>query len=631
MRITGDDALKPRTTDADRQDAVVFDPLASFLALCAFLALSSNAFCASTAIPADPVVVARAKSCGSHQYANNDRPARGDYFADGQGSQARFLYPLGIAIDAHGTLYVADTGNRVVRRIAPDGTVTTLAGTPGRQGCSDGTGLQASFYEVRSIAVTNDATLLVPDAGTNTIRRITPTGQVSTLADQQEAPPAGALDTRILLKNNTPMGIAVDGSSAIYISLSNTIYKISPNSGATVLAGSATAQPFGTKEWVDQTANRNGMGATARFNSAYGITVDPQGTVYVTDSSLGVIKSIAPSGEVKTFAGVVYDHAFPQQTSIDGAAGQARFFVPEGIAVDGAGTVYVADRRNSTIRKITRAGLVSTLAGAPRQAGSQDGAGSAARFVSPTAVTADADGDLYVADSGDNTIRKVTADGVVTTVAGVSAYRERVKVVLNAPAARSPHDGSTIVDPAASATPPSAFTPAPHGLVAALGRLASQDNVISPPEVAEALNLPLDQFKWLNDDAGGWIKGVGAFDGTTIKSAELGYRRRLAADGTTSARPIKTPWRAAYVSLVINLRDRTCLSADEMAAELKTTGAPVRSPGDVANGSEKTVRSGVRFAISENGAITKVMLFDRTCARGISIYKSSFNGRDLPR
>lgn len=611
-------------------DVAVFVALTSLCVLIAFLTLRSDAFHASASVPADPAVIARATECGSHWYANNDWPAGKDFFADGAGGEARFLNPRGIAIDAHGILYVADTGNRVVRRIAPDGTVTTLAGTPGRQGCSDGLGLQASFYEVRSIAVDNDGTLLVPDAGTNRIRRITPTGRVSTLHTQEETPVGGALDTRMLLESNTPMGIAVDSSSAIYISLSNTLFKISPQGSVAVLAGGAMTHSWGTKEWEDQTANRDGMGLAARFNSAYGIGIDSKGTVYVTDNSLGVIKSVAPNGEVKTVAGAVYDHAFPQKTSIDGIASQARFFVPEGIAVDRTGTLYVADRRNSTIRKITPEGVVSTLAGAPGEGGSQDGVGSAARFESPTAVTVDANGNLYVADSGDNTIRKVTPDGVVTTVAGVSAYRSHVHEALSAPAAGSLHNGSTIVSQGAAAALSSGFTPAPHELATALSKLASQDPVISPREVADALNLPFDQFKWLGDDSGGWIKFDGVFDGTAIRSAVLGYRRHIAADGTMSTGPMQAPWRAAYVSLVLNLRAHTCLSADDIAAGLKIVGAPVRTATDLAEGSESTVKSGVIFAIPGNDSVTKVMTLDRACAQGIWIFKSSVDGQDLP-
>jgi hypothetical protein len=256
--------------------------------------------------------------------------------------------------------------------------------------------------------------------------------------------------------------------------------------------------------------------------------------------------------------------------------------------------------------------------------------GSAARFVSPTAVTVDANGNLYVADSGDNTIRKVTADGVVTTVAGISAYREHIDEAVSAPASQSPHSWSTIVDEVATALLPTPFTPAPHDLAAALSKLASQDSVISPREVADALNLPFDKFKWLNDGSGGWIKYDGVFDGTAIQSAVLGYRRHVAADGTMSAGPMQAPWRAAYVSLTINLKNRMCLSADNIAAELKIVGTPVRTPGDLADGSEKTVKSGVNFAIPGNNSVTKIMTLDRTCAQGIWIHKSSFDGQDLP-
>jgi sugar lactone lactonase YvrE len=608
------------------------------------LAGNSSADSANQATRDDPAVMARAKFCGSHRYSNADNPVQGDHFADGDGIEARFLYPLGIAIDARGILYVADTGNRVVRRIAPNGTVTTLAGTPGRQGCSDGAGLQASFYEVRSIAVDNDGTVLVPDAGTNKIRKITRAGQVSTLVVRGEAPPAGtstattaatatataAEGSPMGIEYNTPMGIAVDGSSDIYVTLANAVLKILPNGTERVLAGSPMGHPWGTNAWNDQTANRDGNGTAARLNSAYGIAVDSQGTAYVTDNNMGVIKSIAQNGEVKTFAGVVYDHAFPQNSSQDGNAGEARFFVPEGVAVDRSGTVYVADRRNSTIRKITPAGVVSTLAGAPREVGSQDGTGSAARFVSPSALTVDADGNLYVADSSDNTIRKVTPAGVVTTIAGRSAYRERISGSPGAPAAQTPVPDLSVVSQLFSALLPSPLRPAPPQLAMALGGLASQDYVISPRQVAAALNLPLSEFKWLSDGSGGWIKFDGAFDGTAISSAVLGYRRRMASDGTVSGGQMQAPWRAAYVSLVVNMADRSCLSADDVAAKTQITGTAVRTSRDLANRAGPAVKGGVEFALSKNNPVRKVLTLDGKCARGIWIHKWDFNGQDLP-
>jgi sugar lactone lactonase YvrE len=595
------------------------------------LTWSSSAFCADSAAPSDPAVIARAKQCGSHAYMNSDNAVQADRYADGTGAEARFFHPQGVAVDVQGILYVADSGNQVVRRIAPNGTVTTLAGTPGSQGCSDGVGPRASFYGVNSIAVDKAGTLYVPDAGTNKIRRISPNGQVSTLEVRETAAPA-ALDgngPRMSIDISTPMGIAVDTSSNLYVTLTNAVMKISPNGTEAVFAGSPVAHAWNTPEYQDQTSNRDGIGTAARFNSAYGIAVDSVGTVYVTDNNLGVLKSIAPNGDVKIFAGAAYDHAFPQNSSLDGAARKARFFVPEGVAVDRNGVVYVADRRNCTIRKITPDGMVSTLAGAPRTVGSQDGIGAAARFVSPSAIAVDGHGNLYVADSRDNTIRKVTSNGVVTTLAGLSSYRERMKVTAGAPAAPA-SDPASMSSERSSAAQPVPSNPATRELAVALSKLASQDYVISPQQVAEALNLPFDQFKWIGDGSGGWIKFSGSFDGTAIQSAMLGYRRRMADDGTVTGGQMQAPWRAAYVSLVINMADGTCLSAADVAAEIKITGTPERTPQDVARRAAPTEKSGVEFDISKRGMIKKALSLDGQCARGIAIFKSDFNGEDLP-
>ena len=155
--------------------------------------------------------------------------------------------------------------------------------------------------------------------------------------------------------------------------------------------------------------------ALAGFNIPTGVAVDSAGNVYVADQGNHTIRKITPAGVVSTLAGLAGSAG-----STDGTGSAARFFQPLGVAVDAAGNVYVADTNNQTIRKITPAGVVSTLAGLANSQGSTDGTGSAARFFAPTSVAVDAVGDVYVADDSNHTIRKITPAGVVSTLAGLA-------------------------------------------------------------------------------------------------------------------------------------------------------------------------------------------------------------------
>ena len=145
------------------------------------------------------------------------------------------------------------------------------------------------------------------------------------------------------------------------------------------------------------------------------MAVDGSGNVYVADSGNYTIRKITPAGVVSTLAGLAGSSG-----SADGTGSAARFYYPTGVAVDGSGNVYVADTGNYTIRKITPAGVVSTLAGLAGSTGSADGTGSAARFYYPYGVAVDGSGNVYVADTGNYTIRKITPAGVVSTLAGTA-------------------------------------------------------------------------------------------------------------------------------------------------------------------------------------------------------------------
>jgi len=280
------------------------------------------------------------------------------------------------------------------------GVVTTVAGSPGVTGSADGTGPAARFYGPYGLAVDGSGNVYVADSLNNTIRKMTPAGVVTTLAGTPGV--FGSADgTGPAASFWNPYGVAVDGSGNVYVAdaPNNLIRKITPAGVVTTLAGTRSSPGGPLGDVPDPT----------------GVAVDGSGNVYVADRGLNVIKKVSPAGVVTTVAGTI-----PFPGSADGIGTAASFNGPYGVAVDGSGNLYVADTGNETIRKITPAGVVTTLAGTAGIAGSADGTGAAARFNEPVKLTVDRWGTVYVADTNNNTIRKITHAGVVTTLAGVA-------------------------------------------------------------------------------------------------------------------------------------------------------------------------------------------------------------------
>ena len=307
-------------------------------------------------------------------------------FADGAGSAAQFNYPSGVAVDSSGTVYVADIYNSRIRKISSAGVVTTLAGS-GTAGFADGTGSIAQFNYPLGIAVDSSGTVYVGDYYNHRIRKITPAGAVTTLAGST----AGFADgTGSAAQFNYPFGVAVDSSGTVYVGDSGNqrIRKITPAGVVTTLAGSGTA------------GFADGTGSAAQFYNPSGVAVDPSGTVYVADRYNQRIRKITPAGVVTTLAGS------GTAGFADGTSSAAQFNYPEGVAVGSSGTVYVGDSSNHRIRKITSSGVVTTLAGSGI-ADFADGTGSSAQFSSPQGVAVDSSGTVYVADTNNHRIRKV--------------------------------------------------------------------------------------------------------------------------------------------------------------------------------------------------------------------------------
>lgn len=326
--------------------------------------------------------------------------------ADGSGTAARFHFPGGIAVSTDGTAYVADTDNDTIRAIASSGSVTTIAGQAGRSSSADGQGAAARFEDPFSTAVDANGVVYVADSAAHVIRRITPDGVVTTYAGSPGA--YGSADgTGSAARFYSPFGVAVDTAGTVYVadSYNRTVRKIAAGGVVTTLAGSPQAG-----------GRADGTGTAARFDQPFGIAVDANGNVYVSDAIGNTIRKISPAGVVSTLAGQAGSPG-----SADGTGTSARFTVPYGVAVDSTGTVFVVDHGNHTIRKVTADGVVTTLAGTAGSAGLTDGSGAAARFRYPSGVAVDRDGQVFVADTDNQVIRQITPAGEVTTVGGAAA------------------------------------------------------------------------------------------------------------------------------------------------------------------------------------------------------------------
>jgi sugar lactone lactonase YvrE len=321
---------------------------------------------------------------------------------DGKGPAARFYSPWGPAVDASDNVWVADRDNNTIRKVTPAGEVITVAGAPGVSGAADGIGAAARFNKPSSVAVDESGTVYVADAWNYTIRKITPEGMVTTFAGAAGArgsTDGAGPDARF----SYPDALALDQAGNVLVAdtSNGTIRSITPEGLVTTFAGTA-----GSKKSVD------GIGPDARFASPASITVDALGWILVLD---GKLRKISPDGVVTTLD---VKEASPGKGD---TLSTATFSQPNGVAVDGTGNVFVADSGSNSIYKVTPAGIRTTLAGGESY-GSADGAGAEARFKNPRGLAIDRAGNILVGDADNDTIRKISPAGVVTTLAGTAAH-----------------------------------------------------------------------------------------------------------------------------------------------------------------------------------------------------------------
>jgi sugar lactone lactonase YvrE len=387
--------------------------------------------------------------------------------SDGIGTNTRFNRPMGMVFDRAGNLFIADKNNNVIRKITPAAVVTTFAGTAGSAASVDGTGAAARFSFPVGIAIDASDNLYVTDSVSNDLRKISPAGVVTTLADEVAitgAPDLASTATRLHRLD----GIAIDGAGNQYVADNSyhIIRKRTPGGVITTFAGRAGVcgaddgapdaallcgpsglafdangnlfvidgatqrvrriSPAGmvsTLAGTGEFGGRDGPGTTALFGFANeklstdwqtvlsGIVAEPSGSVLVADYYNGRVRRIAADGTVTTAAGVGEGY-------VDGPSASARFRYPTGIAISTGGDIFVAEDTH-TIRRIV-AGTVSTFAGRPIIDDMANGQGAAAQFRRPAGTAVDAAGNIFVADFNNNVIRKVTPAGLTTTFAGVA-------------------------------------------------------------------------------------------------------------------------------------------------------------------------------------------------------------------
>ncbi len=317
--------------------------------------------------------------------------------------------PSGIVTDTAGNTYVADKQNHRIRKIAVDGTISTFAGT-GVAGFADGPGTTAQFDQPLGLVISASGTLFVSDSNNHRIRAIDSTGAVVTFSGLGTVGFTDGIATAA--RFSSPAGLAIDSFGVLYVAdtANHRIRKVATDGSVSTLAGNGAA------------GSTNGL--SAKFNEPLGIARDSSGFVYVTEAGSQAIRKIAPDGFTSIFAGDPGNSGF-----VDATGAAARFANPTGLAVGVGGVLYVADKGNHRIRKISSSAAVITVAGSGAS-GTLDGFGEVAQFFSPISLATTATGGVIVGESGSSTLRKITSLQILLqSAAGLTGTAE-LAVVL---------------------------------------------------------------------------------------------------------------------------------------------------------------------------------------------------------
>ena len=308
-------------------------------------------------------------------------------YADGSGTNAQFNLPNGGCVDPAGNVFIADSANHRIRKVSPEGLVSTVAGR-GVAGYWDGPAVTSAFSDPLGVCVDPAGNVFVADTGNNRIRKVGLDGQVSTVAGSGLAGYRDGVGTEAWL--NGPNDLVVDAAGNLFVTEFNnhTVRRITPDGTVATWVGN------GAPGYVD------GTRSAAQLNQPAGIALDRDGNLYVTEWGGQRIRKVSAAGQVSTLAGT------GMAGYRDGSAPDAQFNNPDGVVVDGEGDLYIADNGNHVIRRLSPEGIVETVAGTGG-AGLTDGEGFESQFSRPAGLGLDIQGNLYVADGENHSVRKI--------------------------------------------------------------------------------------------------------------------------------------------------------------------------------------------------------------------------------
>ena len=316
----------------------------------------------------------------------------------GPAAEAKLSYPIGVAVDADGNLYIADPGNVRVRRVDSTGIITTVAGNGTQSSGGDGgPAVEASLASPRYVAVDKAGNLYIADTDTGQVRRVDSTGIITTVATGL----------------HYPRGVAVDGSGNIYIADTGNhrIRRVDSTGTITTVAGTGEVGYSGD----------GGPAVSAQLGVPFGVAVDGSGNIYIAETGNHRIRRVDSTGTITTVAGIggVGINNDGGYSGDGGPAVDALLNQPRGITVDAVGNLFIADVVNNRIRRVDASGIIMTIAGIGESGyGGDGGPAVSAWLYYPGGVAVDNSGNLYIADTWNNRIRRVDASGIITTFAG---------------------------------------------------------------------------------------------------------------------------------------------------------------------------------------------------------------------